>query len=39
MKNKRNPIAKALRTPAFKMLVVEDKTKYTRKQKFKKNFD
>lgn len=37
MKNKRNPVAKALRTPTFKMLVVEDKTKYKRKDKFKKD--
>ena len=35
MKGKRNPIAKALRTPALRMLVVEDKTKYKRKEKFK----
>lgn len=38
MKGKRNPIAKAVRTPAFRMLVVEDKTKYKRKEKFKKDF-
>lgn len=31
---KRNPIAKAVRTPAFKMQVVKDRTKYDRK-KFK----
>ena len=35
MRSKKNPIAKAVRTPAFKMQVVQDKTKYTRKEKFK----
>lgn len=35
MKGKRNPIAKALRTPTFKMQVVRDRTKYTRKEKHK----
>lgn len=37
MKNKRNPVAKAVRTPAFKMQVVKDKSKYDRKEKFKKH--
>ncbi|CAL1777414.1 hypothetical protein vBAbaMPhT2_078 [Acinetobacter phage vB_AbaM_PhT2] len=37
MKSKRNPIAKAVRTPAFKMQVVKDRTKYDRKDKFKKD--
>lgn len=37
MKGKRNPIAKAVRTPAFKMQVVKDKSKYYRKDKFKKD--
>lgn len=37
MKSKRNPVAKAVRTPAFRMLVVEDKTRYKRKDKFKKD--
>jgi hypothetical protein len=37
MKGKRNPIAKAVRTPAFKMQVVQDKTQYKRKDKFKKD--
>lgn len=37
MKGKRNPIAKAVRTPAFKMQVVEDRSKYKRKDKFKKD--
>lgn len=35
---KKNPIAKAVRTPAFKMQVVEDKTKYKRKDKFKTSY-
>lgn len=34
---KRNPVAKAVRTPTFKMQVVEDKTQYKRKDKFKKD--
>ena len=38
MKGKRNPIAKAVRTPAFAMQVVKDRTKYDRKEKFKKSF-
>lgn len=38
MKQRRNPIAKAVRTPAFKMQVVRDKTKYQRNEKFKKSF-
>ncbi|QGZ15594.1 hypothetical protein HYQ22_gp003 [Acinetobacter phage vB_AbaM_Kimel] len=37
MKGKRNPIAKVVRTPAFKMQVVKDKSKYYRKDKFKKD--
>ena len=37
MKSKRNPIAKAVRTPAFKMQVVKDRTKYERKEKFRKD--
>ncbi|ADG59903.1 hypothetical protein Acj9p003 [Acinetobacter phage Acj9] len=37
-RTKRNPIAKAVRTPAFKMQVVKDRTKYDRKDKFQKNF-
>ena len=28
---KRNPVAKALRTPTFRPRIVEDKTKYNRK--------
>lgn len=31
-RTKKNPIAKAVRTPAFKMQVVKDKTKYDRKK-------
>lgn len=31
--SKRNPVAKALRTPRFKPKVVKDKKKYTRKNK------
>lgn len=34
---KRNPIAKAVRTPAFKMQVVKSKKLYSRKEKFKKH--
>ena len=29
---KNNPVAKALRTPAFRPRIVEDKTKYNRKR-------
>ena len=39
MKGKRNPIAKAVRTPAFKLQVVKDKTQYSRKEKFKKSYE
>ena len=37
MKNK-NPIAKELRTPKYKQKIIEDKTKYTRKEKFKNKY-
>lgn len=32
-RTKKNPVAKELRTPAFKMQVVKDKTKYDRKNR------
>ena len=35
MKYRINPIAKILRTPLFRKRVVENKVKYTRKQKHK----
>lgn len=38
MKSKRNPVAKAVRTPAFKMQVVKSEKLYSRKEKFKKSF-
>jgi hypothetical protein len=31
---KRNPVAKDLRTPKYRMRVVENKVKYTRKEKY-----
>ena len=31
---KRNPVAKDLRTPKYRMRVVESKVKYSRKQKY-----
>jgi len=39
MENKKNPIAKDLRTSKYKKRIVEDKTKYTRKEKYKEVYD
>ena len=39
MRSKRNPVAKALRTSMFKMQVVKDRSKYERKDKFKKDLN
>ena len=32
--SRRNPVAKDLRTPKYRMRVVESKVKYSRKQKY-----
>jgi len=36
---RRNPVAKQVRTPAFKQRVVPDIKKYKRKQKHKENYN